>query len=313
MRRRRALRILALGALASAQPLAAQRLPFQPGVKARVAAVDSASRDLWLSGKVLYVTRAGLLLDPEQREGDTVAVRFSNRIRLQVQRTPASNFLVGGGIGLAVGAALGATAFSSAFGATWGDEGPVGEIIGFGLLGAIAGTGLGYLLGPKRWEDIRVSDRGIEPAPLNRISQRKASFGTAERWQVFPPTEEDFAAFFTAWVDSLDPIEGIWELVPSGIQEPQLVAVVRDDRYPGYEYVAVRLRHREAEARYAEGLVVWVMRRTERVGEYEVRRTQRAYAVGVERAALTPRGLIIRDALRGPEEWVKAVPAPPGR
>ncbi len=91
------------------------------------------------------------------------------------------------------------------------------------------------------------------------------------------------------------------------------MAVVREDRYPGHEYVVVRLRHREAEARYAEGLVVWTMRRAERVGEYEVRYTFRLYGVGVERAVLTPERLYIGSSLRGSKEWVKTVPASAGR
>jgi hypothetical protein len=279
----------------------------------RAASADSAATGLWRVGTVLRATRLGVLV--REVDADTVPVPLDGSQRIQVRRRPNGSVLLGGGIGALAGGVLGATALRSTFGASWGDPGVAAEVVGFGLAGAVLGSGIGVLLRPARWEEIPVTALGYPVAPYTRHTP-PVPFTRAERWDVFPATEDDFAAFFAFWEDSLQPVEGLWEIDPmrtTSVIETSLgsavprVAIVRDARYEGHDYVAVRLPSRDGGTRAREaGLVLFALRPTERPFVYEVRYTAAGRRSGVHWAELGQGQLSFRfrDDV-GVEEWVK--------
>lgn len=288
----------------------AQRLPISAGNTVRVASHDSAASGIWLRGRVLSASRRGLLMTSSLPRPDTLAVEFSENMLLEVRRRPASRVLMGGGIGLATGAIMGATVMSSALGNNWAGAGPANEIIGLGFAGFLLGAAASWLIVPRRWESIALSDGRIAPAPLERPVPRTVSLARPEQWRAFQPTNEDFTGFFTAWVDSLDPVEGIWDLNPVGSQQLARVAIARDRRYAGYEYVAVRLpiAGLALPASETRGRIAWVLRRSEVPGQYEI-----AYPEGVQGSAhdvatVDVNNLLIRR-VGTLEDWSRTFPA----
>lgn len=253
-------------------PLAAQRLPVKPGDWVRVGLTDSAALGRWREAAVLAATGRGVLLSRGAFGKDTVALALNPAVRLQLRRRSAWPLLAGTLAGAGAGVALGAIVPPSTLGAWWGERTPGhrAEMVYFGLAGAVSGWVAGWLLGSARWQEVPLGEEGLafRVAPLSRTSARKARFGRLQRWEVFSATEEDFAAFFWAHRDSLRSIEGLWEIQPAGRGEGG-IAVVRDGRYPGWEYVGVRY----GRATEASGRIVFALRAGERAGGYEVRDT----------------------------------------
>lgn len=304
---------LLLCAGGQAGAIAAQSVPLRPGNTVRTVSSDSAATGLWRVGTVLRATRLGVLVRSEG--ADTVPVPLDGSQRIQVRRRSNGRVLLGGGVGALAGGVLGATALGSTFGASWGDPGVGAEVVGFGLAGALLGSGIGLLLRPARWEEIPVTSLGYPVASYTRRAS-PVPLTKTERWDVFPATDGDFAAFFAFWEDSLQPVEGLWEIDPirtTSVIESRLgsavprIAIVRDPRYEGYDYIAVRLPSRDGGTRARDaGLVLFALRPTERPFVYEVRYTASGQRQGVHWAELGQEQLIFRfrdDS--SVEEWVK--------
>lgn len=262
---------LVAAALVSA-PLAAQRLPVKRGDWVRVSLADSAALGRWREAAVLAATGRGVLLSRGAFGADTVALALNPAVRLQLRRRPAWPLVAGTLAGAGAGVALGAIVPPSTLGAWWGERTPGhrAEMVYFGLAGAVSGWVAGWLFGPPRWQEVPLGEEGMafRVAPLTRTSGRNARFGRVERWEVFPATEEDFAGFFWAHRDSLRAIEGLWEIQPAGRGEGG-IAVVRDERYPGWEYVGISY----GQAAELSGRIVFVFRAGEGAGAYEVHDT----------------------------------------
>jgi hypothetical protein len=254
-----------------AAPAWGQRVPLSRGDHIRVTNPDSPA-GRWLEGHVLQASRIGVLLAPLHAAHDSVAVPLISPVRLQVPRRSALTVLLGTAIGSILGGVAGALIPE---GALWSDGRPghAGEVV----MGAFGGAALGWVatwvLGSKRWEDIPLSDRGFAVAPLSRTPRRRAHIGHVERWRAFSPTEQDFAAFFWAHRDSLQPIEGIWRMQPRAGQTgvDARVAIVRDTRYEGWAYVAIVLPSKLRYYSAVDGTVLFVARHAEQPGAYEVR------------------------------------------
>ena len=264
--------LLLLAALCvTAAPAWSQRVPLSPGEHIRVTNPDSLG-GRWLEGHVLQATRIGVLLAPLDAVHDSVPVPLIPPARLQVPRRSALTVLLGTAVGSILGGAAGALIPE---GTLWsaGRPGHAGEVV----MGAFGGAALGWaatwVLGSKRWEDIPLSDRGVAVAPLSRTPSHTAHVGHVERWTAFAPTEQDFAAFFWAHRDSLQPIEGIWRMQPQAGQTggDTRIAIVRDTRYAGWAYVAILLPSMLRYYSRKDGTVWFVARPAAQPGAYEVR------------------------------------------
>jgi hypothetical protein len=244
-------------------------VPLSPGDRVRVTNPDSLSGQ-WLEGDVLQATRIGVLLTPVGAPHDSVPVPLALPARLEIRRRSSLGVLLGTGIGAIVGGTAGA--FVPEGTPLWSDGRPghTGEVVIGTVGGAVLGWAAMWFLGSKHWEEIPLSSRGIAVAPLARPPRHEAHFGHDEHWVLFDPTEQDFAAFFWAHRDSLQPIEGIWQLQPRAVVDSQ-IAIVRDTRYAGWDYVAVwlpsRMRHYGLDA----GTVLFVARRADQPEVYEIR------------------------------------------
>lgn len=276
----------------------------------RVAVPDSAARGRWLEGRVIAATRMGVLLSSGSFGLDTMPVALDASIRLQRRQKRASSLLLGTAGGLALGVGIGAVSPPNTLGSWWGERTPGhrAEMIYFGLAGTALGWVASWLFAPPQWRDVPLTAGGLATmtVPLTRTTPRRARFGKLERWTFFPPTETDFNAFFWEHRDSLHPIEGIWELRFATTRDNR-IAIVRDDRYPGWEYLAVPvLRARDVEV--PEGRVMWVLRHRGESGDYDVHDTD---LPGPPWDATLADG-ILRIARGTPlAEWVRQPPIPP--
>ena len=117
----------------------------------------------------------------------------------------------------------------------------------------------------------------------------------------FDPTEPDFAAFFWAHRDSLQPIEGIWDLQPRATADLQ-IAIVRDTRYEGWAYVAILLPPRFRYHSFREdGTVLFVARPAGHPGAYEIREVE-----WPQSSPASLQGTVLRIRLADTvEEWWK--------
>ncbi len=300
--------VTALGVLVS--PVRAQRLPVEPGNRVRVAALDSAELDRWREGKVVAATRLGVLLSGRSFGPDTIPIPLDPSIRLQVRRKRASGLVLGTAGGLVLGVGIGAIAPPSTLGSWWGEKTPGhrAEIIYFGLAGAAVGWLGSWLLAPARWQDVPLTMTGVavSPVPLTRTAGRPARFGRLERWTFFPPTETDFNAFFWAHRDSLHAIEGIWELRFASTRDAR-IAIVRDDRYPGWEYIALWIvRARDVDVR--AGRIIWALRRRSEPDAFDVHETDEP---GPAWDATLDNGMLRIRYGTPLAEWVRQPPTPP--
>jgi len=267
------LQLVLLAAASVSTPLAAQRLPVKAGDWVRVGLTDSAALGRWREAAVLAATGRGVLLSRGAFGWDTVALALNPAVRLQLRYRSAWPLVAGTLAGAGTGVALGALVSPATLGSWWGERTPGhrAEMVYFGLAGALTGWLAGWLLRPARWQEVPLGEEGFafRVAPLTRTGQPSARFGKLERWQVFPASEEDFAAFFWAHRDSLRAIEGLWEIQPAGRGEGG-IAVVRDGRYPGWDYVGVRY----GRAAELSGRIAYVLRAGHRAGTYEVHDTE---------------------------------------
>jgi hypothetical protein len=270
----------------------AQRIPVEPGYTVRIAPAEASDPPAWRVGTVLDVTRQRALLRSADPLTDTVAVPFNGSVRVQVRSRSNHTTLLGAGLGAGLGGALGATVLSSAFDRAWANSrGVVAEVAGFGFLGLLLGAGIGFFTQPVGWAEIPIPSGGWRIAPLSRPAE-PAGFGTTERWCEFEPTAADFGAFFWTWRDSLHAVEGVWELDPLLTTEappaatwagglPRM-AIVRDLRYPGYDYIAIMMPPENASRPFREysvagprnsrcGRVLFAMRPLDEPGFFEVR------------------------------------------
>jgi hypothetical protein len=187
----------------SAAPAWGQRVPLSPRERIRV--TNPASQGgKWLEGHLLRVTRIGVLLAPLHTAHDSVPVPLIAPVRLQVRRRSGLSVLLETGIGPSW------AAWRARSSPLWSDGRPghTGEVVIGAFGGAMLGWAATWFLGSKGWEDIRLSDRGFAVAALSRTPRHVAHLGHGERWLQFDPTARDFAAFFWAHRDSLQPIEG---------------------------------------------------------------------------------------------------------
>jgi hypothetical protein len=300
--------MLAAWGLAAARTMPAQQLPLRAGDLARIAAGDSASQVLWRVGRVLWVTRDQLVLRPDNG-GDSIGVALNPSVRLAVARPSPGQALLWGAGGLLVGAGLGGTVFSSAFDGETLAHGRAMEAMAFGAIGAVVGMVAGMAAGPRQWREIPLTDAGIAGARLTGTAGRPAQFNTRSYWTSFPTTEADFTAFFAAHQDSLNSLEGVWEMLgmtERGLTHPR-VAIVRDSRYEGYDYVAVRLPAPGATFPAGRGLVTMAFK-SEAGGSFVARSVTSRVNL---RAELMEGELLLARADGSVEKWLKVYPAGP--
>ncbi|HXV85612.1 MAG TPA: hypothetical protein VD793_02880, partial [Gemmatimonadales bacterium] len=201
-----------LSLVAAVPTAAAQLLPIKPGDHIRVAPADSAELGLWTAGTALDVTRTSLLYQPEGT-AEPVRVALGRDVRVHVGSASPVRAVLWGAVGATVGTVLGATILSKAFDGEQLGTGWKQEAVGFGTIGVLAGIVAGMAVGPRRWEDVPLTDAGIPAAPLTRAPNPPARFGERSNWRVFPATESQFMAFFQVHRDSLLPMEGIWQIL----------------------------------------------------------------------------------------------------
>jgi hypothetical protein len=217
----------------------AQRLPFEKGDTVRVARSDSTGGGDWATGRVVAATREYLLM---AAGGADPLVRFDEPIRLQVRRDTRSHKTLGTLLGLGVGAISGATFLSPTFSyldsPTSDAQSTIAGALAYGAIGALVGMMVGNQFRQNEWEEIHFVNGRIPAAPLTDPTPITVSSPTrAIWWTRFDATVDDFESFFEEHRDSLLPVEGIWKLLGTGTQ----VAIVRDDRVSGVQYLGYRI------------------------------------------------------------------------
>lgn len=292
--------------LGAAAAIPAQQLPLGPGDVVRVATGDSARQELWRVGRVLWVTREALFLIPDGG-ADSVGVALNESVRLAVARPSTGHALLWGVGGMGVGAALGATVLSSAFDGENLAHGRAMETFGFGSLGGLIGMVAGMAAGPRRWRDIPLNAGGIAATRFVQTGARPAQFGARSYWTSFPTTEQDFTSFFATNSDSLTALEGVYEILgmsARGQLAHQRVAIVRDARYEGFDYVAVQLPLPGATFPQGRGVVTMAFRPSAN-GAYDARGARGGVDLRVE---LFAGELILTRRDGSQEKWLKVYP-----
>ena len=291
-----------LSALA-ASPGGAQLLPIRPGDHVRVANADSASLGLWRVGTVLNVSRRALVF--ANNGGDSVSVELGPRWRVGIGSPSAGHALLWGAVGLTAGGALGATVLSRAFDGEQLGQGRGLETIGFATIGGLLGIVAGMAAGPRRWEDVELTAEGIPAAPLTVAASPSARIGERAYWRRFPATGPDFGAFFQAYEDSLAPVEGVWEILTAGSVAPRHLAIARDSRYAGFDYVAVQLPRPGASLATTRGRIAWALRGDESPTAFTVQPPNGGAAL---RADLLGTELILYRLDGTTEKWIRLFP-----
>ncbi len=317
------LRTGALAAVLSAAAFvssAAQQLVVPEGSRIRLTwtSIDQGTPD-WLVGQVTQTTSGNRLdLLPEGREQSTT-VLMDESTRLQIYRGRRSNFRLGAGIGGAAGALVGGLFLSQGFGGRSAAGGAFERTQGalaFGAAGATVGLLVAYIRGHERWDDQPLVDGRI-PIPPLALAQapRPVPLRSAQRWERFDVTEDNFSAFFRRYADSLHPVEGVWELVGQErfpFEAQRRFAVVRDARYADFEYVAVRFVWREGfNPRERSGSIFAVLARDEEPGAFRVLYVGSRAGVGgrgVPAFQTGPAFIVQLGGNRRVEQWVKVLP-----
>ncbi len=245
--------------------IGAQRLPFAKGDTVRVARTDSSGIGEWTTGWVVVATREYLLMGAGSADP---LVRFDEPIRLQVRHRSRTNRTLGTLLGLGVGAISGATYLRSTFDhldtPTSQAQSTVVGTLAYGAVGAVIGMLVGGQFKHTEWEEVSFVHGRIPAAPLtDPAATPLVSPSRVIRWTRFEPTAEDFQSFFEAHSDSLLPLEGIWELLGVGTR----VAIVRDDRLSGVDYLGYRITTR-LKRTPIDGDVVMVLSDFERDGSF---------------------------------------------
>jgi hypothetical protein len=245
----------------------AQRLPFAKGDTVRVARSDSAGGGDWTMGHVYVATREYLLMGAG---GADPLVRFDEPIRLQVRRNSRSHKTLGALLGLGVGAISGATFLSPTLSyldtPTSDAQSTIAGTLAYGAIGALVGMLVGGQFRDNEWEEIHFVNGRIPAAPLTDPTPITVpSPNRAIWWTRFDPAVEDFESFFEAHSDSLLPLEGIWKLLGRGTQ----VAIVRDDRLSGVQYLGYRITTHLMQTPI-DGLTVMALSRFEGDGSFSM-------------------------------------------
>ncbi len=318
-----ALRTGALAAVLSSTGFAssaAQQLVVPEGSRVRLTwtSINPATPD-WFVGQVMQTTSGNRLnLMPDGREQSTT-VLMDEFTRLQIYRGRRSNSRLGAGIGGAAGALVGGLFFSDDFGGVNGPrssfEWTQGALV-FGAAGAAVGLLVAYIGGQERWDDQPLVDGRIPIPPLAPAERpRPVLLRSPQRWEQFDVTEDDFSAFFMGHADSLDPVEGVWELVGQErfpLEAKRRFAVVRDARYAGFEYVAVRFVWRDGfSPGERSGSIFAALARDEEPGAFRVRQVGSHAVLGGRGRPATQIGpaFIVRLGGNRPvEQWVKVLP-----
>ncbi|KPJ94486.1 MAG: hypothetical protein AMS18_03600 [Gemmatimonas sp. SG8_17] len=217
----------------------AQRLPFAKGDTVRVARTDSVGVAAWTTGWVVVATREYLLMGAGSADP---LVRFDEPIRLQVRRRGRTQKTLGAFLGLGIGAISGATYLRPTLDyldpPTSQSQSTLVGTLAYGAVGALVGMLVGGQFKHTEWEEVSLVQGRIPAAPLTDPTPTPpTSPSRVIRWTRFDPTEEDFQSFFEAHADSLLPLEGIWRLLGVGAR----VAIVRDDRLSGVDYLGYRI------------------------------------------------------------------------
>lgn len=313
----------ALAAVLSAVALvssAAQQLVVPEGSRVRLTwmSIDQGTPD-WLVGEVTQTTSGNRLeLLPEGRTQPTT-VLMSESTRLQIYRGRRSNFSLGAGIGGAAGALVGGLFFSEGFGGRSSVGGSfewTQSALAFGVAGATVGLVVAYIRGQERWEDQPLEDGRIPIPPLALAeASRPVPLRSAQRWERFDVTEDNFSAFFRRHADSLHPVEGVWRLLGQErfpFDAQRRFAVVRDARYADFEYVAIRFVWREGFNRSERsGSIFAALARVEEQGAFRVRYLgPRAGSGGrgVPAFQTGPTFIVQLGGNRPVEQWVKVLP-----
>lgn len=134
----RALTLTGLFWLIGATPASAQRLPLSPGNVVRVASLDSASQDLWLTGHIVTISRDSMALLAPAATHPSIR-QLSDQVVLQVRRTSPAGGIAGFLGGMAVGAVSGATYLSGTLSEPFGHWSRAAEVGGIGLAAGLVG------------------------------------------------------------------------------------------------------------------------------------------------------------------------------
>jgi hypothetical protein len=245
----------------------AQQLPFAKGDTVRVARSDSAGTGDWTTGHVYVATREYLLMGAG---GADPLVRFDEPIRLQVRRNTRSQKTLGTILGLGIGAISGATLLSSTFSyldtPTSDAQSTLAGTLAYGAIGALVGMMVGRQFRHNDWEEIHFVNGRIPAAPLTDPTPPPVSSpNRAIWWTRFDATVEDFESFYEAHSDSLSPLEGIWKLLGGGTR----VAIVRDDRLSGVQYLGYRITTQSRQTPI-DGLMVMALSDFENDGSFSM-------------------------------------------
>jgi hypothetical protein len=157
---------LAMATLAAAPLAAEERAELERGRRVRLRTEGS---DKWTQGKVVELDGETLVLSPHS-EARPVRVRWGDVRELETSRGRTHGGAIAGALLLGVPAAgIGVVGGSFACFDEPSDCNATGEELAGGLLGAVVGGGLGYLLGSafdhERWEPRQTPHLRLSIAP----------------------------------------------------------------------------------------------------------------------------------------------------
>ena len=271
-------------ALVTQTGASAQNPPVEPGDIVRTATVDSASEGLWLTGTVVSFSRDSIRLS---LGGVSPLVSLNESIRVQVKRGRRRKTAVGGAIGFLLGGAVGVLTMDNGAVTSQTESTGFGRVFTWGSLGALVGAVIGSRFGPTIWEEVPVGRRAMLAEAMPVTGLQAEDIVDVEWWTRLESEQVDVRAVLELNAGNLDPIEGVW----NRLDESGVVAIARESRYDGIDYVA-----------YApSGRIIGAMNGTV-AGSYQVRFPPgtRQFPAGLSEGILTLRSP--GDTVR---QWVK--------
>jgi hypothetical protein len=255
----------------------------------------------WIDATVDNPSSRALSLVTSEEPLGTIIINESTRLQLyQGRRSPTK---LSAAIGAVVGGSLSGLLFRNSFGRDETAFATSQAIVVGAAAGALLGTMLGVsVLGHAQWADVPIERGHIVYPPLDPSSSNviEASFSIRQWWTRFDPTESTFEAFFQEYQPRLHAIEGVYW----NAREGGRAAIVRDNRYPEFQYVMVNLQQ---EARFPIGREIGEIVAVIRVVEpsrYEIRYVPSTSPLTYP-AQLTAESLnILRRGTT--EQWVRA-------
>lgn len=208
-----------------------QELPITAGDLVRAASADSAEVGLWITGSVLSYSRDSLLLT------NTVAspiVRLNESIRLQVNRGKKRRTAVGGVGGLFAGGVVGVLSMSMEQRTSRSNAASFGPMLQYCAVGAVVGAIIGSRFGPQIWEEVPVGQQAMLAAAVPVSGVELADVVNVEWWNRLEGHDVDVGAILELNAGNLSPIEGTW----NRLEDSSVVAIVRESRYDGIDFVA---------------------------------------------------------------------------